>query len=203
MDPGAPLPTKVPRWLPNAISVLRVLLVPVWLYLAHEARLTAQAGGAVDRLPVAAVLVVLGLSDIVDGLLARRFGLATNLGAILDAAADKLAQVVTVAYLALFGPPAFTALPLWLMGTLIGRDLLLGVGFLLVHARHRQVKTEHKWHGKASSFLLFALVLAVCLGFDGVMVPFASAAIIALVVPSTVAYLREGWRQLTAPKSAA
>jgi len=190
---------QVPRWLPNAISVMRVLLVPVWLWLAHEARGVAASDGEVERLPLVGVLVTLMLSDLLDGFLARRFHLATNLGAILDAAADKLAQVATVTFLALFAAPAFTPLPVWLLVVLVTRDVLLGVGFLLVRARHGHVKTEHKWHGKASTALLFVLVLAVCLGLSGPVVPAASAVVLALVVPSTLVYLREGWRQLMAP----
>lgn len=188
---------RVPPWLPNALSVLRILLVPVWLVLAFDARHVALAGGTPSALGPTLVLVAIGLSDIVDGTLARRYHLATNLGATLDAVADKLAQVTIVAFLALFGAPAFVPLPLWLMLTLAARDLALGVGWLVVRHRRGSVDAEHRWHGKAATVLLFAVVVAALWGAPRPAVVAGSALVLALVVPSTLAYLVAGVRQLT------
>lgn len=128
--------------------------------------------------------------------MARRFGLTTSLGATLDAVADKLAQVSTVTFLALFGSTIFTPLPLWLLGVLVARDGVLGVGWWVVHRKRGTVNAEHRWHGKASSTLLFALIFAALAGVASRWVWLGSALVILLVIPSTVAYLREGWRQL-------
>jgi hypothetical protein len=68
-----------------------------------------------------------------------------------------------------------------------------------VHRRHGQVDAEHRWHGEASSVLLFALIIAALAGAPPPLVRLASAAVLALVVPSTVAYLVAGWRQLNKP----
>jgi cardiolipin synthase (CMP-forming) len=183
-------------WLPNAISVLRITLVPVWLALAFEARQTALSGAKPSPLGPILVLLAIGLSDVIDGALARRFRLETNLGAALDAIADKLAQVSTVTFLALRGPPAFAALPVWLMVSLALRDALLGVGWWAVHRKRGSVAAEHRWHGKASSLLLFTLVLGSLAGAPPSLVLFGSIAALLLLVPSTIAYLLDGWRQL-------
>ena len=111
-------PERVPRWLPNAISAARIALVPVWLALAWEARQAALLGNHPSPLGPQLVLLAIGASDVIDGALARRFALTTNLGATLDAVADKIAQISTVTFLVLAGAPAFTALPFWLMMTL-------------------------------------------------------------------------------------
>jgi cardiolipin synthase (CMP-forming) len=189
-------------WLPNAISVLRITLIPVWLALAFEARHAALSGAKPSPLGPILVLVAIGMSDVIDGTLARRFGLATNLGATLDAIADKLAQISTVTFLALLGPPAFTALPVWLMVSLALRDVLLAVGWWAVHRRRGSVAAEHRWHGRASSLLLFALVLGSLASAPPAPISFGSVAALLLVIPSTIAYLLDGWRQLrgTAPK---
>ena len=183
-------------WIPNAISVLRIALVPVWLALAFQARHVALSGGKPSPLGPILVLIAIGVSDIVDGTLARRFRLETNWGATLDAIADKLAQISTVTFLALLGPPAFTALPVWLMVSLASRDVLLAVGWWAVHRKRGSVAAEHRWHGKASSLLLFSLVVGALAGAPPSLVLFGSIAALILVVPSTIAYLLNGWRQL-------
>lgn len=182
------------RWLPNAISTLRIFLVPVWLALAFDAR--TRGVGEVDRAALLAVLLALGASDIIDGFIARRFGLTSNLGATLDAVADKFAQVAMVTFLAWFAAPVFTAVPLWLWGTLLLRDLLLAIGWACVWRKRGKVEVEHKWHGKAASLLLFALVVCSTAGAPQRAVDLGSAVVLGLVVIGTAAYLREGWRQL-------
>ena len=183
-------------WVPNAISVLRIALVPVWLTLAFDARHAALAGAKPSPLGPILVLIAIGTSDVVDGTLARRFRLETNLGATLDAIADKLAQISTVTFLALLGAPAFTALPKWLVVILALRDLLLAVGWWVVHRKRGSVTTEHHWHGRASSLFLFALVLGSLAGAQPSHIVVGSVAALLLVVPSTIAYLLDGWRQL-------
>jgi len=101
------------RWVPNAICVLRMLLViPLVLLLLERSYMAALA-----------VLVVAGLSDGLDGFLAKRFDWRTRLGGLLDPAADKLLLV-----------SAFCALtyidltPFGLTAFVIGRDVLIVAG---------------------------------------------------------------------------
>ncbi|MBS1152428.1 MAG: CDP-diacylglycerol--glycerol-3-phosphate 3-phosphatidyltransferase [Myxococcaceae bacterium] len=186
----------VPRWLPNAISMLRIALVPLWVGLAFDARARTMAGREVDVLPVMLVLILLGASDVIDGTIARHFQLTSNLGATLDAVADKLAQVTMVTWLAWFAWPVFTPLPVWLWGALLLRDLLLSTGWVTVWRRRGAVEVEHRWHGKAASLLLFALVLAATARAPELPILVGSAVVVAIMILGTAAYLREGWRQL-------
>lgn len=99
--------------IPNAICVLRILLVVPTVYaLLH------------GRFAVALLLVfIAGFSDALDGYLAKRFNWRSRLGGLLDPLADKLLVVslfVTLAYLGL--------LPVWLAGVVIGRDLIIVAG---------------------------------------------------------------------------
>lgn len=98
------------RHLPNLITVLRMLLVvPLCWLIANE-----RFEGAL------VIAAVAGLSDAVDGFLAKHFGWQTWLGGILDPIADKLLLIAT--FLSL----AFTAdLPVWLAALVIGRDLAI------------------------------------------------------------------------------
>jgi phosphatidylglycerophosphate synthase len=189
----------MPRWFPNALSGLRIALVPVWLALALVERARALAeGGGVHRVPLVALLVFVGATDMLDGFLARRFGLTSNLGATLDAVADKLATVVATTVLVFVTPPGCTALPVWLWGALLLRDAALGVGWLIIWRRHRVVQVEHRWHGRLATLLLFFTVLAACAGVPTLPVTVGALAVLALIVPGTVDYVREGWRQLHA-----
>jgi phosphatidylglycerophosphate synthase len=184
------------RWVPNGLSVVRIGLVPVWLALAFVERERFADGLEVRRWPLLLLIAVIGGTDILDGWLARRFGLATPTGAVLDAVADKLATVAAVTFLTFVGAPAFTALPVWLWAVLVARDLLLGVGFVVLRARSRQVDAEHLWHGRAATALLSGTVLLACAGAASPLIAALSAAIVALVVPGTGVYLRRGFRQL-------
>jgi cardiolipin synthase len=184
--------------LPNLLSLLRIALLPAWLALAFFERGRALQDLPVHRLPVLALMVVIGATDVLDGFIARRFHLTSNLGATLDAVADKLATFLAVTFLAFFGAPAFTPLPVWLWVALVARDVLLGAGWITVWLKHRTVHVEHRWHGRAATLLLFLVVLAAFAGAPALPVTLGAAAVVALVVPGTWDYLREGWHQLRA-----
>lgn len=188
---------SVPHWLPNAISSVRIALVPLWVALAELAnRATDPAAMASWRAWATATLVAIGVSDVVDGHLARRFQLQSRLGATLDAVADKLAQVMVLTYLALRPGPAFALVPLWFLSVLIARDAVMLVAFLALRARLGAVQVVHHVHGKLTSLLLFALLFVYSAGYAGwdltpVLVPLSVWALV-----STGLYLRDGWRQL-------
>ena len=176
----------MPRWLPNLVSGLRIGLLPVWVWFAEAVESAPDAAGvAVARTGALATLLAIGLSDVIDGWLARAFHLQTRAGAILDAVADKLTQVVLVTWFALRQPTAFAPIPLWFLLVLVARDLFLLFGWLKLRAH---VDVEHQWHGKAASVLLFVALVVWTAGLrvsPGWLVPIA-----ALVVWSTADYAR-------------
>ncbi len=196
--------------LPNAISFARIALVPAWVAAANACRAAVEGGGAGDgpRRLALWILVAIGASDVVDGFLARRWGLASHLGAVLDAVADKLCQVALVTWIAgwqrTFAVPVLPLLPLSLWIVLMLRDALLMAGCLLVRHRRGGVQVVHKVHGKATSLLLFALLLLcnadVDPGWTGPMAHFVTI----LAALSALLYMRDGYRQWRgAPEPAA
>ncbi len=127
--------------VPNALSALRVLLAPVFLWLV----LTGSDGWAL------VLLAVSGVSDYLDGKIARRFSQQSRLGELLDPIADRLYIVSTVAGLAWRD-----IIPLWLVGVLVARELLM-VLLLLWLRREGQVGLPVHYVGKAATFnLLYA-----------------------------------------------
>jgi cardiolipin synthase len=125
--------------VPNALSVLRLLGVPLFLWLL--------LGPHADGWAVA-VLALSGVTDWADGKLARLLDQSSRLGALLDPAADRLYIVATLIALALRD-----VVPLWLVLVLVGRELVLGVA-LLVLRRHGYPPLQVHYLGKAATFLL-------------------------------------------------
>ena len=186
----------IPRWLPNAISAFRIVLVPIWLVVAGRIRDAALAGQPRPGVWLVVILVTLGFSDVLDGWLARRFGLTSRFGATLDAVADKLAQVAFVTYFAWRGTPAFVPVPVWFWSVILGRDVVLAVGYVVLRSRHGTVDTEHAVHGKIASVLLFFVVLGVSAGAPPPLLTITMWLTTAVVAFSTVGYVRAGFDAL-------
>lgn len=154
---------RIVLWI---VTLLRVVLIPVFLALALRAQELGRSGMDPDayRLGALAVLLVMGVSDLVDGWVARRFDLTSQLGAVVDAVADKLVQVSLAAFFALSEGPAFASLPLWFLVLVVGRDLILGLGVLVIRARHGPIRVVHQPHGRVASLSVFAVLLWVAIG---------------------------------------
>lgn len=191
---------SVPRWLPNALTLLRVALIPAFVVHASWC-MESVAAGASDlphRALALAALLGIGVSDVVDGWLARSFSLATPLGAVLDAVADKLAQVSLLVFFFYADGVAFVRVPPWFVGLVLGRDVVLALGTFAVRWRRGSVQVVHEPHGKLASFLLFVLLVWITADLSRAPVLPALLLISAIVILSTFVYVREGWRQWTA-----
>lgn len=140
--------------VPNAISLARLALVPVFAVLVATER----------DLAALVVLAVSGASDWLDGVLARRLGQVSRLGQLLDPAADRLFIAVTVIGLAMR-----EFVPWWLVGILVARELLLGIQ-LWVLARHGWQPLPVHLAGKAgTAMLLYAFPLLLLASWPGMV----------------------------------
>src|ERR1700676_5358328 len=143
---AADLVSWSPRHIPNIISAIRILLVaPIAVALA-------------DRQLVTTILLfgVAALSDAADGFLAKRFGWQSELGAILDPAADKLLLVtvfITLAYMKLA--------PLWLMAAAVARDAIIVIGALLYRLCFGALSVRPSVVSKLNTLCQAAYIMAV------------------------------------------
>lgn len=187
----------VPAWIPNAITVLRIALIPAWWFHAERCATLVAAGedGALQRSLALAALLMIGVSDLADGYLARRHQLITQVGAVLDAVADKLAQVLLLVFFTFQTGTAFASVPLSFFAIVIGRDVVLGSGYLLIRARRGRTLVTHHWHGKLSSLLIFVLLAALTAGLSPQAALPALHGLSVLIVLSTASYFRDGWLQ--------
>ncbi|SFO77513.1 CDP-diacylglycerol--glycerol-3-phosphate 3-phosphatidyltransferase [Geodermatophilus dictyosporus] len=171
------LPRRV--WtVPNALSVLRLLGVPLFLWLL----LGPQADGW-----AVVVLMVAGVTDYADGKLARVLGQSSRLGALLDPAADRLYIVSTLIAFVLRD-----VVPLWFVALLVGREFVLGV-MLLVLRRHGYPPLQVHYLGKAATFiLLYAFPLLLLADGDGALVAVVTPVAWALTIWGGALYLLAG-----------
>lgn len=168
------------RWLPNAISLLRILLVaPILLLILHDKFAWALA-----------LFFVAGFSDGIDGYLANRYGWHTRLGALLDPVADKMlvaGTFITLTFMQL--------IPVWLTVIVILRDVVIVGGAAAYNFIVKPVQGEPTRISKLNTalqllFLLFVLSRA---GFgwpQEISITVLGAAILITVVISGVDYVR-------------
>lgn len=139
--------------VPNALSMLRLVLVPVFLYLLLVAHATGWAVG---------VLMFSGFSDWADGKIARLVdNQSSRLGALLDPAVDRIYMVTVPVALAIYG-----AVPWWIVLTLLGRDVILAATLPLLRSRGLTALPV-TYIGKAATFALMSGLPLILLGqFD-------------------------------------
>lgn len=162
---------KIVLW---SVTLLRIALIPAFVLVGLEAQDVARLGGdpSALRLSAIGITLLIGVSDLLDGWIARRFSLATDAGAMVDSVADKLAQVGFVVYLTLDIGPVFTPIPFLFMLFIFGRDLTLLVGVLVLRLRYGPLEVVHRAHGKVATLLIVAVILWSVFGLPpGGMVP--------------------------------
>jgi cardiolipin synthase len=174
--------------LPNLITVARILSVPVVVW--------AITSG--EMLFAFILFLAAGISDAVDGFLAKRFGWATELGAYLDPLADK-ALIVSI-YVAL---GISEAVPRWLVILVVSRDIMIIGAVILSWLVDKPVAVKPLLVSKlntAAQILFAGLVLgSLGLGFNpGWLLPAMTALVAALTLLSVGAYVREWVRHMSA-----
>ena len=160
----------------NAVSALRVVLVPPTLYCIWL--------GPDFHWVVFWLVMGMVMSDILDGALARARNEVTEWGKIIDPIADKLA-IDSIAAMLVY----MEGLPLWVAATVIGRDVMIVVGGVLLASRIKAVPSSNFW-GKATTCVMAALLLTYAMDFDPpkpVLVPLAGFLILASFVSYALA----------------
>lgn len=167
------------RWLPNAISLLRIVLIAPILYFIVE-----------NRHDLALILFfVAGFSDGLDGYLAKTFGWHTRLGALLDPVADKLLVAGCFITLAVTG-----LIPVWLAIVVVFRDVVIVGGATAYHFLIKPVEGEPSTVSKLNTLLelflvLFLLSRAVYGWPDNITIVVLGAGVFVTVVVSGVDYV--------------
>jgi len=191
IDPAEPSPSRV-LTLPNVITLIRLACLPVFLWLLF---------GQENRAAAAWLLAGLGVTDWIDGYLARHLHQVSELGKILDPVADRLLFFVGAGGILIDG-----SVPAWFAVTVLVRETLVGGATILLGILGAR-RIDVTWYGKAGTFLLmmafplflashstlwwheFAGFAAWCTGLPGLALSLYAAA---LYVPLARTALAEG-----------
>lgn len=144
------------RDIPNVISLLRIALVIPIVYLLISREFS-------DAL---VLFFIAGISDALDGFLAKRYNWATRLGSILDPLADKLLLVFSYLILGWL-----QYLPMWLVIVVMARDVIIIVGAIAYHELIGQYEMEPSWLSKLNTFFQILLILSLVFSLGAYTLP--------------------------------
>src|SRR5215813_8450972 len=147
----------------NKITILRILLIP---FFVVEVLYYVKTGNEVFRLAAILAFGIAAICDGVDGYIARHYNQRSELGAILDPLADKLLLVSGIVLFTFNNEPHFGSIPLWMTGTIIGRDLLLLVGMVVIQMTVGKVKVRPRILGKIATVLQMICIVWLLLQWD-------------------------------------
>lgn len=134
--------------IPNLLSMVRILMIPVILWLYRKKQ---------NYIGAAAMIVASGLTDIADGIIARKFHMVSDLGKILDPIADKLTQLSMLSCLT-----ARYEWIIWLLVLFVVKEAAMGISGLLVIRMRDQVNSA-QWFGKLSTMVLYTTMFVLFL----------------------------------------
>ena len=158
--------------IPNLLTLLRIAACPVLVLLLR--------GGSYDLAML--LFLAAGITDGLDGYIAKRYHCVSSLGAILDPIADKL--LIASAYIML---AMLQDIPFWLLIVVMFRDLVIVAGYLVLVVMGEEIPMKPTYISKVNTFLQIALVVAVLLGkADWLDIPFMVQTLVVGVLITTV-----------------
>ena len=179
----------------NKVTIVRILLIP---FFVVEVLYYVRTGIELHRLLAIITFGVAAGCDGVDGYIARHYNQRSELGAILDPLADKLLLVSGIVVLSFDQRPYLPSVPLWLTGTIIGRDILLLIGLIVIQMIVGKVKVRPRVLGKMATVFQMVVVLWILLKWDEKWLANLTIGTGICTGLSGLLYIWDGTRQLSA-----
>jgi CDP-diacylglycerol--glycerol-3-phosphate 3-phosphatidyltransferase len=195
---------RLPMTTANKITVIRILMIPVFVTLAIYYGESIQEGSPQDWMRFTAITVFLlaAISDGLDGYVARRYNQRSTLGVILDPIADKGLLLSGIITLSISNwsqvDPAYGKFPAWFPVLVITRDIVILLGSALVHVMNGTMRVVPRWTGKVATVLQMAAIAWVMLQIKIPPLIYVVYAAGLFTLVSGIIYLRDGVRQLSA-----
>lgn len=178
--------------IPNVLTVLRLAAIVPFFWLTMQGR---------DREALTLFLIA-GLTDTLDGTIARRFGQVSKIGRLFDPLADKLFTGAAYVGLSLFRA-GFPSIPKWVMVAVVLRDVLILSGSILVFRMSRDSGFKPSVYGKLNTFIEIGVVVLFLaqpdLPFLRTILPFTYVLLLASLLVSAGDYVKVGLRMIKAP----
>lgn len=138
--------SKIKSWckhIPNALTILRFILIPfIIFYIVKDKYIEAFI-----------FLTISGLTDVLDGIIARKFNFITNFGKLIDPLADKTTQISILVALALKD-----IIPMWILVIVFIKEFVMVSGASFLYGKDLVVSS--KWYGKLSTVLFYLAIVA-------------------------------------------
>ena len=174
--------------LPNKLTVLRVIMVPFFVFF-----MLTDIGGPANKWIALILFCVASLTDMLDGKIARKYNLVTNFGKFMDPLADKLLVCSAMICMIEMGK-----LPAWIVIVIIAREFIIS-GFRLVASDNGIVIAASYW-GKCKTVFQMAMIIVLIADFGGVFDIIAQVLIwiaLALTIISLIDYVVKNKEVLT------
>lgn len=187
----------------NKITVIRILMIPVFVTLAIYYGESIQEKDPQDwmRFTAIAVFLLAALSDGLDGYVARRYNQRSSLGVILDPIADKGLLLSGIITLSISNwsqvDPNYGKFPAWFPVLVITRDAVILLGSAVLHVLNGTVRVRPSWTGKVATVLQMAAIAWVMLQMRIPPLTWVVFAAGFFTLLSGVIYVRDGVRQLS------
>ena len=136
--------------LPNKLTMFRIILIPFFVVF-----LLAQPAGAASRWSALAIFIVASLTDLLDGKIARKYNLVTNVGKFMDPLADKLLVCSAMICLIQLGQ-----IPAWIVCIIIAREFAIS-GYRLIAAEKGSVIAANYWGKFKTTFQMIMVILMI------------------------------------------
>ena len=159
--------------IPNALTIFRLFLVPVFVILY---------GNADDfnaRFAAAIVFMLASLTDVLDGYIARKYNLITDFGKLADPVADKLMQISAIGCLTLNGRISY-----WILGLFALKEVVMILGGLSL--LKDKFVVQSKWSGKIATVILFISVIIILVTDKMVLPPKSATMIMTFSIIATI-----------------
>lgn len=188
----------------NKITIVRILMIPVFVALAIYYGESIQRGEPLEWQRFAAIIVFLvaAVSDGLDGYVARRYNQRSSLGVILDPIADKGLLLSGIITLSISNwsetDPDYGRFPAWFPVLVITRDAVILVGAIILHLLNGKVQVRPSWTGKVATVCQMCAIAWVMLQIHFIPLPFVVIVAGVFTFVSGVIYVLDGMRQLQA-----
>ena len=133
---------KIAKQIPNILTIFRFILIPfIVLNLVYDSYIAAFI-----------IFTISGLTDILDGFVARKFNFITNFGKLIDPLADKCTQIITLGTLAIKD-----IIPMWIIIIVVLKEFIMVAGASFLYGKELVVSS--RWYGKLATVLFYIAIV--------------------------------------------
>jgi cardiolipin synthase len=162
--------------IPNVLTLVRLIMIPLFAYFLCQENFAVSA----------VIFIFAGLTDVLDGYIARKYNMVTSWGKLADPAADKLMTVTALAVLTVLG-----RIRLYIVIIVVIKEMLMGLGGYLIYKKKRHVVSAN-WYGKISTivFNVAIVLLIIDVPYGGVFITVAVISALFALFMYVLEYIR-------------